>query len=266
MGLSLSALRGKSWQRLGSRLYRWTAASDDPWPVIDAWHRMLPPRAVFMGHTAAWMHRLDVHATNPVMVALPHDCRLGSRAALDVAYLNVLEECVAIRGIRATTIERTLLDICARSSALEALIVLDMALRAQLTSSQGLRKYATFGKGRPGAARLRSLADLAAPAESPMETRLRWLLLQARLPAPEVQVNLYDNAGRFIARADLYYRSAHLVLEFDGGSHRERLVSDDRRQNSLMTSGYRILRFTAADLYGRPDALVAQVRTYLSGR
>jgi very-short-patch-repair endonuclease len=56
------------------------------------------------------------------------------------------------------------------------------------------------------------------------------------------------------------------VIEFDGGNHRDRLVSDDRRQNSLVSAGYRILRFTTADLYGRPDAVVAQVRAYFSGR
>jgi len=27
------------------------------------------------------------------------------------------------------------------------------------------------------------------------------------------------------------------VIEFDGGNHRDRLVSDDRRQNSLVSAG-----------------------------
>jgi len=56
-----------------------------------------------------------------------------------------------------------------------------------------------------------------------METRLRWLLINARLPRPEVQTNLHDDEGRFLGRADLYYPSARLVIEFDGGNHRERL-------------------------------------------
>ena len=108
--------------------------------------------------------------------------------------------------------------------------------------------------------------ELAEPAESAMETRLRWLLKSGGLPSPEVQRDLHDAEGHFIGRADLYYPSAHLVIEFDGGNHRDRLVSDDRRQNSLVGAGYRILRFTSADLYGRPDAIVAQVRAYLSRR
>ena len=114
--------------------------------------------------------------------------------------------------------------------------------------------------------RLRSLASIAAPAESPMETRLRWLLIQAGLPYPEVQANLRDASARFVGRADLYYPAARLVLEFDGGNHRERLVEDNRRQNALVDAGYRLLRFTAADIHGRPGVVVAQVRAALGNR
>ncbi len=96
-----------------------------------------------------------------------------------------------------------------------------------------------------------------------METRLRWLLIQAGLPRLEVQVNLSDGAARFVGRVDLYYPEARLVLEYDGGNHRERMADDNRRQNLLINSGYRVLRFTAADIHNRVDVVVAQVRSAL---
>jgi hypothetical protein len=148
--------------------------------------------------------------------------------------------------------------LCARESPLDALIALDMAARKKLRW-----KIADSG-GKPGSARLRWLSDLAAPAESPMETRLRWLLITAGLPRPEVQVDLHDGAGDFVGRADLYYPSARLVIEYDGGNHRDRLVTDDQRQNLLVNAGYRVLRFTATDVYSRPDVVVAQVRGALA--
>ena len=92
-----------------------------------------------------------------------------------------------------------------------------------------------------------------------METRLRWLLISAGLPRPEVQTNLHDMTGRFVGRGDLYYKDARLVIEFDGGNHRDRLVEDNRRQNALVNAGYRILRFTASDIYNRPETILAQV-------
>jgi very-short-patch-repair endonuclease len=97
-----------------------------------------------------------------------------------------------------------------------------------------------------------------------METRLRWLLVTQGLPSPSAQVDLFDGAHQFVGRADLYYPSARLVIEFDGGNHRDRLVSDDRRQNALITAGYRVLRYTSADVYGRPDGIVGEVRTALA--
>ena len=96
-----------------------------------------------------------------------------------------------------------------------------------------------------------------------METRLRWVLVRAGLPRPEVQTDLHDAEGRFVGRADLYYPAARLVLEYDGGNHRERLVSDNRRQNLLMNAGFRVLRFTAIDVHQRADVVVAQVRAAL---
>jgi very-short-patch-repair endonuclease len=98
-----------------------------------------------------------------------------------------------------------------------------------------------------------------------METRLRWLLIQGGLPRPEVQVKLGDGAARFARRVDLYYPEARLVLEYDGGNHRDRLVEDNRRQNVLVNSGYRLLRFTATDVYDHPDVVLAQVRAQLGG-
>lgn len=96
-----------------------------------------------------------------------------------------------------------------------------------------------------------------------METRLRWVLIQAGLPCPEVQTDLYDSHGRLIGRADLFYPTVKLVLEYDGDNHRTRLVDDNRRQNRMIGAGFGILRFTATDVFQRSEIIVAQVRAAL---
>jgi len=251
-GLTLSALSGKSWQRLGAELYRWKELPDDPWLTLSAWRRVLPPDAVFAGATAAWLFGLDLEPTDPVEVAVPPSS--GRR------------EVVSIRQLRATALPLTLAGLCLQRPACEALVAIDMAIHRGLIDAAALGRYAEMSKGRPGAARLRSLALLAAAAESPMETRLRWLLVQARLPQPEVQTNLRDHAARFVGRADLYYPAARLVLEYDGGNHRERMVDDNRRQNLLVNAGYRVLRFTSADIRSRADVVIGQVRAALASK
>jgi very-short-patch-repair endonuclease len=239
-------------------MYCLASFTPDPMSLVSAWKRSLPADAVFAGRTAAWLHGLDLEAVNPVEVAVPARSELRSRQGVAVWRCDIdSSEICAVRGMHVTTLARTLLDLCARRPAIEALIAVDMAVRKRGNLNLNFNR-------RPGAARLRRLAHLAAPAESPMETRLRWLLIAGRLPAPEVQADLHDSSGRFIARVDLLYRAARLVIEFDGGNHRERLVSDDRRQNLLMSAGFRLLRFTSADVYQRPGVVAAQVRGALT--
>ena len=109
-----------------------------------------------------------------------------------------------------------------------------------------------------------ALSKLAEPAtESPMETRLRLLLVLEGLPRPQVQISLHDDKGHFIGRPDLYYPSHRLALEYDGASHRETMTADHRRQNRLLNAGYRLLRFTAADVLSTPDSVVLLVRQAL---
>jgi very-short-patch-repair endonuclease len=202
--------------------------------VVSAWQRQLPPDAVCAGKTAAWLHGLGLEPLNPIELIVPSTS--GVRPGLDVRPCDLpRSDVVKVRGLATTTLHRTLLDLCLRLPPVEALVAIDAAVRAQLVSMESLGRYAD---GRAGAGRLRSLAALAEPAESPMETRLRWLLLQARLPHPEVQTELRDIDGRFVGRADLYYPASRLVLEYDGSNHRDRLVEDNRRQNLLINAGF----------------------------
>jgi len=260
-GMSRHVLRGKGWQRIGSKIYKRAEAPDDKWLELTAWQRSLPVESVFCGTTAAWMLGPGFEPTEPVQVAMPPRSGTRSRAGLRARRCVLLaEEMVVVRGLRATNLKRTLLDLCIQLTPCEALVGIDVALRRRKIGRVELAGYAVEVAGLPGSARLRELVGIAEPADSPMETRLRWLLRDRYLPRPEVQRNLYDDAGHLVGRADLYYASGRLVVEFDGGNHNERLVADDRRQNRIINAGYRILRFTSADLRDRPEAIVAQVR------
>lgn len=260
-GLTLSALRGSAWRRLASELYCWEGVKEDAWLQLVAWKQLLPREAVFAGATAAWLLGLDLDPLHPVETVVPSSTGVRSRSGLTVRRCEIApHEVVIVRHLRATNLLWTLSDLCLRYPPVEALVALDMAIHARLISAVALDRYAKTTEGGAGIRQLRFLSKFAAPAESPMETRLRWLLIQAGLPRPEVQTKLHDADGRFVGRADLYYHAARLVLEYDGGNHRERLVEDDRRQNVLVNAGFRLLRFTAVDVYNRPDIVQAQVR------
>jgi very-short-patch-repair endonuclease len=263
-GLTHSSLQGKAWLRLGAELYCWQGMRPDPWLHLSALGRLLPPEAVFAGATAAWMLGLDLVPNDPVEIIVSVGSGIRSRAGLTVRRGEMPARDVAtIRGLRATAVHRTLCDLCLQLPTVNALIAVDMAVHLGLTNANALRRYSDAVQGRAGAYRLRSLAAVAADAESPMETRLRWLLIQAGLPCPEVQAKLRNREQRFLGRADLYYPQARLILEYDGANHRDRLVEDNRRQNLLLNAGFRLLRFTATDIYQHPQVVLAQVRSAL---
>jgi very-short-patch-repair endonuclease len=171
------------------------------------------------------------------------------------------------RRQRATSVVRTLADLGRRLPLVEAVAALDMALHKRLLRSDDLYAWAWAHQGYPDIRRLRQAIELAEPAtESVMETRLRLLLVMARLPRPQAQVSLHDRAGRFLGRPDFYYPHMRLAVEYDGAHHRENLTGDNRRQNRLVDAGYRLLRFTAADVLSAPDSVVALVRRALSAQ
>ena len=236
-GVSKRALQGKAWRRLASGLYCWSELPDDTWHLLAAWQRRLPPDAVFIGLTAAWLYRLDVDPSHPVEVGVPSSSHARSRPGLVLRRLAGLDPKM-VRGLRTVPAERMFVELRKHLSPMEYLVLADQALRLRL-------------------GRFDELADLA---ESPMETRLRWVLLQSGLPRPQVQARLP------FGRADLYYPAARLVIEYDGVNHRDRIVDDNRRQNMRLNGGFRLLRFTAGDVYDRSDFLVSQVRTALIAR
>jgi hypothetical protein len=126
-------------------------------------------------------------------------------------------------------------------------------------------------KGRPtgrGAARARAVLFLADPlAESPMESVLRWLIHDAGLPTPVLQHSIRDASGLFLGRADFAWPDRKVLVEFDGNVHRDRdvFVNDTRRQNRLIADGWMVLRFTSADVLGRPAEVIAEIRRALRG-
>jgi len=111
----------------------------------------------------------------------------------------------------------------------------------------------------PGARLLGEVISLAEPLTgSPMETRLRLLLVDAGAPRPVAQHEVFDSRGRFVARVDLAYVRLRIAIEYEGDHHRERgqFQRDVARLNALRAAGWIVLRFTADDVIRHPDRVV----------
>ena len=214
--------------------------------------------------TAAWLHGLDLDPCDPVEVTIPKQVGVSGRAGLAVRQSS-LEDIVNVRGMRATSPVRTVAEICSRLELVEAVVVADMALHARVVGTEQLISWVRDHAGRRGVKNLRRVIDFADPAaESPMESRLRMLLVRGGLPRPKTQYEIHDRRGRFAGRVDLYYEESRLGIEYDGATHRDTLAEDNRRQNRLIDAGITLLCFTGSDVLNRPDVTIAQVRAHLS--
>ena len=233
---------------------------------LEAAKRRLPPQAVFSGLTAAWLHGLNVEPCDPIEVTVPPYVRVSSRVGMRVHRRKLDDSEVTLaRAMPTTSVLRMLPDVCVAAPLVEAVVLVDMALHARLTSVESLRAAIDVSGGKQGVELLRRAARHAEPkAASPMETRLRMTVVLARLPRPEAQVTILDAFGDIIGRLDLYYPAQRLGLEYDGATHEGSLADDNRRQNRLFQEGIRLLRYTASDVFGNPQLIVRQVRAALA--
>lgn len=267
-GLDPRRLEGASWRRIVPSIYLWSGLAEDPMHRIEAARRRLPAGAAFSGLTAAWLHGLDVTPCDPIEVIVPEDAGVSGRAGIAVRRSALpKKDVVEVRNMPATSMVRTIADLCGRLTLTEAVVIADAALHSRQISLKQLSSWALSNPRRHGIRNLRRVLDLVEPAaESPMESRLRMLLVLAGLPRPKAQISIHDRWGRFVGRPDLYYEQHRLGIEYDGGVHREALAADNRRQNRLLNAGVRLLRFTAGDVLGNPESVVSQVRGMLASK
>ncbi|HEY0871407.1 MAG TPA: DUF559 domain-containing protein [Acidothermaceae bacterium] len=180
------------------------------------------------------------------------------------------EETTELFGLPVTTAGRLFSDLAATFSRPSLLAIGDAILRGRHATVAELRNVLESRVGRRGSRRAIALLPLLnAAAESPMESVVRLLLFDGGLAVPEVNANIYDTLGRFLARADLLFRAARVIVEYDGDQHRtsrEQFARDVARGSELAAAGYLVLRFTAAAVYGRPAYVLATVRAALASR
>lgn len=120
--------------------------------------------------------------------------------------------------------------------------------KAPISTRAALLDAVEAWSGRRGVRRLRAAADLTRErTDSPRETELRLDAAEAGLPEPEVNGEIRDRLGRFVAFGDLVYREFWTVLEYDGEQHRlddAQFARDVERLETLARLGWTVIRVT----------------------
>lgn len=228
-----------------------------------------PPDAVASHFSAARLLELPVpeHLFEHVTVFRPEDRRW--RPELKVHVTKRPRRIVVVRGIRCTDPVTTFVQL-AGCLPLVDLVVLGDALvkRFKIAPSRLVRACRECTDYYAGAA-LVAARYVRRGVDSPMESRLRMLLVLAGLPEPKVDVRIVGDDGVWKRRYDLCYPEFRLIVEYDGRQHADNArqwESDLERREQLDDEEFRILVVTARGIFVEPERTIERVRRQLIAR
>ena len=162
---------------------------------------------------------------------------------------------------------RTALDFGCWYPTMTAVAGIDALARAIEIKAADVELLARRYAGRRGIAQAREAVDLFDPgAQSPKESWLRVVLIQAGLPRPQTQIPVLNEFGSAIAYLDMGWEDVKVAVEYDGEQHRSdrrQYTWDVRRLEMLERLGWIVIRVLAGD---RPAEVVGRVRAALARR
>jgi hypothetical protein len=208
-------------------------------------------------HGAKWI-------PDDVPVELNHSNTRPPRGVLTRRDALLDGETQTLDGRTVTTPERTAFDIGRRGAVHSAVVRLDALARATGFKVDDVLRVTRCHPHSPGLRRLETALELVDPgAESPRESYLRLLLIDAGLPRPQTQIPVLGTDGIPVAYLDLGWEDQMVAVEYDGDHHRtdrRQYVKDIRRQEMLERMGWIIVRVVAED---GPTTILRRVRAAL---
>ncbi|MET8257216.1 DUF559 domain-containing protein [Micromonospora sp. NPDC005205] len=227
----------------------------------------LPDGAMLARQSAARRYGFGVLRDDLIHIQLPAEVPKPRLPGV-VVHRTVLPAWpIFVAGIPCVPPARCAVDLARAARRVDALPVLDAALRSGLVTQDDLLVEVAAHNSLRGVRQARQLIPLAdGRAECRQESQLRLILIDGGLPPPEPQLWVTDRHGIPLYRLDLGYRERRIGIEYDGLSHlsRDRLRHDRERINWLAAAGWRMRYFTDRDLYRRPEHIKATIRAALS--
>ncbi|KAA0022430.1 hypothetical protein [Antrihabitans cavernicola] len=213
-------------------------------------------------HTAAQLHGfavLDDPRTH-VLCTAPRT----SRSSGLVVHRDAVGNLTTVRGLPTTDAARTAIELARLYGRLDALAVVDSALRRGVARRM-LDAELARQVGNRGIRQATELVPIANPlAELPMESRTRLRCIDAGLPTPDLQVVV--RVSGMDRRLDLGWERWKVGLEYESRElHSSELAvsRDNRRHNWLTDHGWQMFYATSDQVYSDPEKFTEPIRRAL---
>jgi very-short-patch-repair endonuclease len=260
-----TVLQGPRFLRLFPDTY--IAAPEDEPPDLalrsHAVYRYVEGKGVLSGYSAAEVLGASCGPWDaPAEVTVPH--RGQRRPDGLIMHRDHLfpGEITEVNGLKATSPVRTAYDLARRGDLLDRVVAVDRLANVHRFNPDLLLHFSARYSGSRGNNLVPYvLAHADRRACSPMETRLRMLIVQAGLPKPEVQWVVQDEHTRTAVWLDLAWPDLMVGIEYEGEGHTEpgQVLRDVGRYTGLVDKGWRIYRYTKFEIQRRPDLIVEQL-------
>ncbi len=159
------------------------------------------------------------------------------------------EDVVELAGLPVTSLTRTAFDLARHLPRLVAVTHLDALSAATGLTAADVTPLIARHKGARGVRQCQTaLSLLDGGAQSPKETWLRLVLIDAGLPRPVTQIRVTD--GHLVAYLDMGWEEPKVALEYDGDEHRSnrrRYVKDIRRAEMFDRLGWHVIKVIHED-------------------
>ena len=176
-----------------------------------------------------------------------------------------VEDVVEMGELRVTNPARTAFDLARHLPRAVAVVHLDALAAATGLSSADVAPLIARHKGARGVRQCQEpLSLMDGGAQSPKESWLRLVLIDAGFPRPVTQIRVTD--GRLVAYLDLGWKEPMVALEYDGDQHRTdrpQYVKDIRRAEMVDRQGWTVIKVIKED---RPNFIIARTHDALGCR
>lgn len=269
-GMTLRELIGPRYQRIFHGVYL------DQTIRLDVRHRALaalliaPPDARASHHTAVRLWGGCAPPTTETHISVRAPGHRSLRRGITSHRLCFDGAPSRIKGVAVSNPTQAFLELASTGIGLVELVVAgdSLARRGRATPAQ-LISAADEYEGRRASLARRAARYVRSGVDSPMESRVRMLIVLAGLPEPVVNLIIRRADGSWLHRFELSYPDYKIIIEYDGHHHLYDLSqwdSDLRRRESLERAGWRSVIITSEAFYGSPIDVLTRIREALRSR
>lgn len=273
--ITRSVLRGERFRRIFDGVHVWAMLPDSLEQRCAAALLLIPEQTVarISHHTLAALLRLPVKDDGLIHLTIDPGASGTKTKGIKIHRREVTKGAkVTDTSFRCTTLADLFADMAGYLELVDLVALGDAIVRelwpiGDFVAAVRERLATRHQRGRDLAGRALSL--VREKVDSPMETRLRLLIVFAGLPEPQPGITIHHPDGHEIGVFDLVYPEQKIVLEYDGDIHRtdkDKWRYDKSKRTLLRRLGYLVIEVRADGIHTTPDATLEEVHEALVDR